>query len=61
MISDVLFQAVSEMDCYLNDPVLGKAYTGEMRKDIGLLRDQMVQIISRLDTPPQKTAKEKTK
>jgi len=55
MISDVLHEAVSEMDRYLNDPVFSDTYEGMMRKELLALRTQMDLMRQRLDTPPDRT------
>lgn len=52
MISDVLAEAVDELDRYLRDPVLGKSYTGPTRERIVWLRNGMELVRQELDQPP---------
>lgn len=52
MISDVLFEAVEEIDGYLADPVYKDMYAGELRDRILKLRDDMNALRAELDTPP---------
>ncbi len=53
MISDVLHEAVSEIDRYLNEPVFRDTYTGQMRKELKALRTMMDSARQRLDAPPK--------
>jgi len=41
MISDVMSEAVGEIDRYLSDEVMGKSYQGAHRAAILVIRDQM--------------------
>lgn len=50
MISDVLSEAVDEVDRYLND--FEDMYRGSLRRDILALRDEMERMRARLDTCP---------
>lgn len=52
MISDVLHEAVAEMDRYLDSPEWRDTYTGQMRKELKALRTMMDAARQRLDTPP---------
>jgi hypothetical protein len=52
MISDVLWQAVKEIDEYLDDPLYARIYGGELRERIVVLRDGMKALQVELDTPP---------
>lgn len=52
MISDTLFDAGQEIDRYLDDPVMGKCYTGPMRARILALRADMREIQRDLDVGP---------
>lgn len=52
MISDVLHEAVNEIDRYLNDPVFATSYTGELRDHIVKVRDEMHSLRAELDAPP---------
>ncbi len=51
MISDVLFDAVQEIDRYLNDPTFKEVYSGRLRGRIIELRDAMNAMRIELDTP----------
>ena len=51
MISDVLFEAVQEINYYLNEPTFAKAYNGDLRARIVKLRDEMDAMRTELDTP----------
>ena len=51
MISDVLSEAVSEMDRYLNDPDWQGTYIGAMRLELQALRTLMDAYRRRLDSP----------
>lgn len=48
MVSDVLHEAVHEIDAYLGDDF----YEGEMRDEIVRVRDEMDALRAKLDTPP---------
>ena len=55
MISDVLHEAIAEMRRYLDDPVMGKCYQGEIRACIeGLVKEmgQAREVLDLFDTPP---------
>ena len=52
MISDVLHEAVSELDRYLTEPVFNDCYKGRIREQIIKLRDDALYIMWILDTPP---------
>lgn len=52
MISDVLHEAVAEMDRYLDSPEWRDTYTGQTRKELKALRTMMDAARQRLDTPP---------
>jgi hypothetical protein len=52
MISDVLYEAVLELDHYLTDPFYDDWYKGKLREQIIKLRDEARYIVSVLDTPP---------
>ena len=51
MISDVLQEAVAEMDRYLDTPEWQNTYTGQTRKELKALRAMMDAARQRLDTP----------
>jgi len=51
MISDVLHDAVSEMDRYLDSPEWRDTYTGQTRKELKALRTMMDAARQRLDAP----------
>jgi hypothetical protein len=53
MISDVLFDAVQDIDRYLSDPVFNETYQGSLRTRILLVRHAMDDLREELDTPPQ--------
>lgn len=53
MISDVLANAVAEMDRYLDSPEWRNTYTGQTRKKLKALRTMMDAARQRLDTPPE--------
>lgn len=55
MISDVMADAVREIDRYFTDPVFADTYGGELRKRIIRCRNEMEMIRSVLDTPPNST------
>jgi hypothetical protein len=40
MVSDILSQAVVDLDHYLNDPSFDRTYSRELREQIIRLRDQ---------------------
>jgi hypothetical protein len=51
MISDVLFNAVSDLDHYLDDPTYTRAvYPGPLLEQIRALRDQIEAMRMALDT-----------
>lgn len=52
MISDTLFDAVQEIDRYVNDPVFRDAYQGELRTRILLVRNAMEDLRDELETVP---------
>ncbi len=52
MISDILSQAVVDLDYYLNDPNFGSTYSRELRERIIRLRDAAEYIRVVLDTRP---------
>jgi hypothetical protein len=52
MISDVLSDAVEEMDSYLNAMSYNKMYSGSLREAVVALRNQMQALRIYLDIPP---------
>ena len=52
MISDVLTDAVEEMDNYLNNKTYNKMYSGSLREAVVDLRNRMQALRIYLDTPP---------
>lgn len=52
MISDVLHEAVSEIDRYLEEPTFAACYQGQTRDELLALRTLMEAMRQRLDTPP---------
>jgi hypothetical protein len=50
MISDILAQAVDDLDHYLND--FDRTYTGELRHRISRFRNEADYLRSLLDVPP---------
>ena len=52
MISDVLADAIAEIDAYLGDPSFADVYQGALRTRILLVRQAMEDIREELDTPP---------
>jgi hypothetical protein len=52
MISDVLYEAVSELDHYLTKSLYDDTYRGKLREQITKLRDEALYIAWILDTPP---------
>ena len=52
MISDVLHEAVSDMDRDLTSPEWRDTYTGQMRKELKALRIMMDAARQRLDKAP---------
>lgn len=52
MISDVLSEAVAEMNASLDEPVYAQVYQGELRRKILAVRDAMDALRQALDTPP---------
>jgi hypothetical protein len=54
MISDVLADALTEMQQYLNDPTYDRVYSGELRAEIERVMAEMQSLRERLDRlPPQ--------
>jgi hypothetical protein len=51
MISDILSQAVSDLDHYLTDPNFDGTYTGELQERIIRLRDEADNLRAVLDMP----------
>jgi len=49
MISDVLSEAVSDIEDYLNDVIYNPVYCGELRNDIVKLKNDMDFMRQRLD------------
>lgn len=52
MISDVLADAVAQMDVYLKEPEYRDMYAGQTRKELKALRTLMNAARQRLDEPP---------
>lgn len=52
MISDTLFEAREDIRRYLDDPIMGKCYEGDMRARLEILLVEMESIQRALDTPP---------
>jgi hypothetical protein len=52
MISDILDQAVDDLDHYLNDLNFDRAYTGELHDRIIRLRNEAEYLRGLLDVPP---------
>ena len=52
MISDVLFDAVRDLDHYLNDPDSAETYGGPVRERILVVRAEMDLLRATLDAPP---------
>jgi ribosomal protein L30E len=52
VISDVLFDAVAEIDAYLKSPVYTGVYQGETREAIEALREAMARMVLVLDDVP---------
>jgi hypothetical protein len=52
MISDILSQAVVDLDHYLTDPNFADTYTGEVRERVVRLRDEAESLRAVLDTRP---------
>lgn len=52
MISDVLSEAVQDIDRYLQDPTFERVYAGSLRTDILALRDSMDRMRVCLDRVP---------
>lgn len=57
MISDVLHEAVCEMDRYLDSPEWRDTYTGQTRKELKALRTMMDAARQRLDTLPRRSGR----
>ncbi len=53
MISNVLYDAVAEIDRYLDDPDWDHTYTGDTRAELQALRTLMAAYAERLDTPTE--------
>jgi len=51
MISDILSEAVSEIDRYLTDKVFKGVYSGELKEQIIVLRNNMEEMRKELDDP----------
>lgn len=51
MLSDVLFDALQEIESYQADPVFKTIY-GPMAQDINLVKDVMKQLLENLDASP---------
>ena len=54
MISDVLPQTVDDLDHYLNDSFWDKVYSGELRKRIIRLREEVDEVRVLIDATPRK-------
>ena len=52
MISDVLFEAITEIDRYLSSETFSRCYVGVQREALAELRDRMEIVRGLLDTPP---------
>jgi hypothetical protein len=52
VISDVIYETVISLDCYLNNPTYDDIYQGESRERIIRLRNQAEDLRVLLDTPP---------
>jgi hypothetical protein len=52
MISDVLFDAVADIDGHLKNPTFDKCYQGKLRETIIAVRNEMDRVRSLLDEPP---------
>jgi hypothetical protein len=55
MISDVLAEAVHQIDEYLTDPTFRESYQGDVLTRIRLVRHAMDDLRQELDTPPTKS------
>jgi len=51
MISDILSEAVSEIDRYLTDKTFEEVYSGELKERIVVLRNNMEEMRKELDDP----------
>ena len=60
MISDVLADAVSNVNEYLNAKAFDKAYSGKLREEIVALRNKMEAMRVLLDVPIQRNGPEET-
>lgn len=58
MISDVLSDAVYDIDTYLKNPMYEKTYSGKLREDIVKLRNDMDALRVKLDAPPSTQSNE---
>lgn len=61
MISDVLSEAVSDIDKYLSNPVFDSVYEGQTREEVILVRGAMDMLRRRLDTVTPDLSGELTK
>lgn len=52
MISDVLHDAAHEINGYLQDPQYREVYSGDLRIEVRLVVDRMLELQRKLDTPP---------
>ena len=52
MISDVLADAIDDLDYHLSNPAYVGTYQGRTRKQIAKLRDEMAYMVHVLDAPP---------
>ena len=52
MISDVLSDAIAEIQRYLNDPVFSSVYPRNLRDEIERVVEQMEKLRAELDRPP---------
>jgi hypothetical protein len=56
MVSDVLWQAVEEIDVYLRSRYYADVYSGELRTKVVQVRDAMDTLRAELDMPPVRDA-----
>ena len=52
MISDVLFDAINDLNYYLNEPAFADTYTPETRAKVQKLIEEMQPILAELDAIP---------
>jgi hypothetical protein len=52
MISDVLSDAIDEIQRYLNDPAFSRVYSGDLRDEIKRVIEQMERLRAKLDRLP---------